>query len=167
MKKLQLGLILGVLTVSALAYAAPTPIPDTGAQFEMPADWKTAGQGKNTATIVDPSGSAAVSFAVIPGKPEVLKKADAALKKQLAAILSKMKVEEKMKAQKVNGLDATVGTASGVMKAGNKPVKMAVMYVVTPSKKVLFVFAILETAHFDEMKGKVLGIMTSIAPAAK
>lgn len=165
-----MGKICGLLCIAVLAlarstYAAPVTVPigPAGVQLSIPSEWKTTRQG-NTATIVDPTGNAFVSLTLIPGTADALKKAKDTFAAELKKIMLDVSLPSDMQSKKLNGLDVVLGDGSGTLKAGKKPVKLGVMLVVTPKKKVLFCFAMVAADKEAALKGPIVAVLSSIAP---
>jgi hypothetical protein len=115
-------------------------------------------------TFAHPSGNAAVTFAPIPGSAEALKRAKDTLKEKLDQLLTDHTFDGEMESKKLNGLAAVTGTARGKLKQGGIPVRLAVVLVFTPTKQVLFAFALVAADKYEKLQGDVWGILRSIKP---
>jgi hypothetical protein len=156
---LSLALVVGL---AGAAHAGDVPYPAGKVSFWLPDDWTNKGGGDEKGAMLAtaaPDQSAGFIFTVTDAKD--VKKAQKLIKKLLSPIVTDAKMG-KGKNGKLNGMKET--TFEGAGKASGKPVKILVMLIETPAKKVVLAVGLADADKFDANEATLMKIVTGIKP---
>jgi hypothetical protein len=165
MKKVVFSLVsLLALVVSATAFADSAGVKTDAAakiQYEVPAGLTATTQGNITA-LDEPKKE--VGIFIVRSDKDDTQKAMGDLDAVLSSVVKDVKMVGAPQQAKHNGMDAAKVAATCT--AGGKPAKLVVLFLKSPSGKVMIVAAVVDAAKEKDWAPTIMKVMNSFKPAA-
>jgi hypothetical protein len=157
----RLLLATSILTFTSLASAEVKVHKGAKVQLDIPAEWKVQGKGDDM-VLLDKNEDMIIILRVLEAKDlkEAAKAADAFMNKSVDGL----KWTGKPQKHDLNGMQATVLEGTGKYKG--QDVEVGALIVITPSKKAMLVFGVMDHSKSSTLQPQVDAFLPSIKPAA-
>ena len=150
-----------VLCLGLSAHAEVKVHPGAKVQLDIPSDWKVQG-GKDDMVLLDANEDMIIILRVLDTTDlkKASKDADAFINKSVEHVKWSGKPEK----HDLNGMKAVVVEGTGKYKG--KDVEVGAVIIITPSKKAMLVFGVMDHAKSKTLQPQVDAFLNSIKPAA-
>ena len=131
-------------------------------QLDIPESWKVkGGQGSDDMILLDANEDMIIFLRVLDAKDlkQAAKDADAFIMKNVEQV----KWNGKAKQDKLNGMTASVSEGTGKFKGAD--VELGALVVITPSKKPMLVFGVMDHSKSATLQPQINAFLASIKPA--